>query len=399
MTKPMQAPQSAIVDPAIPLWPSGQGATPAPTRTAPPSALRMCLKSYLPTLAVIAFGLLFYIELNHYFIGMYQVRWTPIFGSFVAPFVVDMPTTLYFFAAVYVMVLIPYYLARPDKPSSAALTWRYLLRRLHKEAGSETVSEVERQAMLALLLKFIFVPFCIHGLLAYFSYLNGQAIVLTKAAGSPGLLANGWLAFYNTHFHYVILNVIFLIDFIPFVIGYLIQTKMLNNDIVSVDSTLLGWMACLICYPPLNVAIVMLLPFQVVDMVPTTPGMPAAVHLLLNVAMVACFGLYASASVSLGFKCSNLTNRGTVDSGLYGHIRHPAYFFKNLAWWLSAMPLFITMLQRNPLHAFWAVICLAGWTGIYVLRAITEERHMLAGNNGYLDYTRRVPYRFLPGVW
>lgn len=359
----------------------------------------MCLQSYVPTLAVIAFGLLFYIELNRYFIGMYQIRWTPSFGSYVAPFVIDMPTTLYFFAAVYAVVLIPYYLARPGKPSSAALTWQYIFRRFQKTAPGGKITEAERQAMLALLLKFIFVPFCIHGLLAYFFYLNSQATVLTKAAGTPGLLADGWLAFYNTHFHYLMLNVIFLIDFIPFVIGYLIQAKVLNNDIVSVDATLLGWAACLVCYPPLNAAIVMLLPFQVVDMVPATPGMPASLHLLLNIALVVCFGLYASASVSLGFKCSNLTNRGTVDSGLYGHIRHPAYVFKNLAWWLSALPLFATMLQSKPLHAFWAMICLAGWTGIYALRAITEERHMLTGNNGYLEYTQRVRYRFLPGVW
>lgn len=171
MTEPMQAPKSTVAEPTLPLCAPGQITTPAPTRTAAPSAFRMCLKSYIPTLAVIAFGLLFYIELNRYFIGMYQVRWTPTFGRFVAPFVVDMPTTLYFFASIYIVVLIPYYLARPDKPSSAALTLRYLVRRFRSEAGSEQLSELERQAMLALLLKFIFVPFCIHGLLAYFSYL------------------------------------------------------------------------------------------------------------------------------------------------------------------------------------------------------------------------------------
>jgi protein-S-isoprenylcysteine O-methyltransferase Ste14 len=33
-----------------------------------------------------------------------------------------------------------------------------------------------------------------------------------------------------------------------------------------------------------------------------------------------------------------------------------------------------------------------------VLRALTEERHLLMLENGYADYVRRVRYRFVPGL-
>ena len=36
--------------------------------------------------------------------------------------------------------------------------------------------------------------------------------------------------------------------------------------------------------------------------------------------------------------------------------------------------------------------------GIYLLRAITEERHLLLADNGYAQYMAGVRWRFIPGV-
>ena len=44
-------------------------------------------------------------------------------------------------------------------------------------------------------------------------------------------------------------------------------------------------------------------------------------------------------------------------------------------------------------------VSLIGWSAIYVLRAITEERHLLMIDNGYREYARQVRWRFIPGVW
>jgi hypothetical protein len=35
---------------------------------------------------------------------------------------------------------------------------------------------------------------------------------------------------------------------------------------------------------------------------------------------------------------------------------------------------------------------------LYVLRAITEERHLLMGRNGYAEYSQRVRWRFIPRI-
>ena len=47
----------------------------------------------------------------------------------------------------------------------------------------------------------------------------------------------------------------------------------------------------------------------------------------------------------------------------------------------------------------YSLLSLSGWTMIYVLRAITEERHLLMLDNGYAQYTQQVRWRFVPGVW
>jgi protein-S-isoprenylcysteine O-methyltransferase Ste14 len=385
-------PKSAAGEPVAAIWPDAET---IPGSTDFRAALGHSLRNYFPTLFVIGFGILFYTTLSQYFIRQYHIEWTPKLGDHVASLTIDMPFALQFFALIYAVVLIPYYLARPGHASSAATAFAYLSRRARKIGAAEP-SETEKQAMLCLLLKFIFVPFCIHGMLVYLVYLNAQ-IVEFSLIGASGAWPDAF-SFYNSHLHYFILNLIFLFDFVPFVIGYLIQAKTLGNEIVSVDSSLLGWTVCLMCYPPFNAAVVELLPFQVFDLVPAYPTFSVAVHLALNATLLICFALYASASVSLGFKCSNLTNRGTVDSGLYGTIRHPAYVFKNIAWWIGALPFFYTLLQQSILTGVWAMVCLGGWSGIYMLRAIREERHMLSGNNGYQEYTQRVRYRFVPGL-
>ena len=43
-----------------------------------------------------------------------------------------------------------------------------------------------------------------------------------------------------------------------------------------------------------------------------------------------------------------------------------------------------------------AVASVALWTTIYLLRALTEERHLLMLDNGYSQYMKNVRYRFIP---
>ena len=379
--------------------PSAGAASQAPSPGAGKGAseLKRCLCSYAASMTVIVIGLYFYTALSPYYIALYHLSWTPMLGGHVAPVTIDLPLALRTFACIYALVLLPYYALRPGRFSNAYTMFRFLCRRIRpSHAGEDSHRrEADTQAMLCLLLKFIFIPFCINGLVAYLAYTNDQVVDLSEVlAGRSGI---DLFSLYNSHLHYFILNLIFLVDFFPFVVGYLVQARMLDNEVVSVDASLGGWMACLVCYPPFNAAMAALLPWQVVDLAPAYPAFSVTVHLALNAVLLTCFALYAYASVSLGFKCSNLMHRGIVRRGLYRRIRHPAYLFKNLAWWTGAAPLLFHLAQTSLKDFLWTCFCIAGWSGIYALRALSEERH-LSRHADYRLYMQQVRFRFIPGI-
>ena len=112
-------------------------------------------------------------------------------------------------------------------------------------------------------------------------------------------------------------------------------------------------------------------------------------------------GVYSLASVALGFRASNLTHRGIVSWGPYRFVRHPAYMCKNLAWWIGGIPILMGVFSQDSGNSLFIAFLLAFltaccWSGIYFLRAITEERHLRSVNGEYDVYCKKVPYRFIP---
>lgn len=76
---------------------------------------------------------------------------------------------------------------------------------------------------------------------------------------------------------------------------------------------------------------------------------------------------------------------------MYGLIRHPGTTTKLLFW----------LLQAALYRQFWSARHLFGYLGwglLYVLRALTEERH-LSKFAEYRAYRKKVKYRFIPGLW
>jgi protein-S-isoprenylcysteine O-methyltransferase Ste14 len=47
---------------------------------------------------------------------------------------------------------------------------------------------------------------------------------------------------------------------------------------------------------------------------------------------------------------------------------------------------------------FLAVLSPVVWSLIYYFRAVTEEQHLLRGENGYREYMQKVKYRMIPGI-
>ncbi len=173
-------------------------------------------------------------------------------------------------------------------------------------------------------------------------------------------------------------------DTIIYSFGYLVESKFLKNRIKSVEPTFFGWVVCLWCYPPFNVFSFRLFDYPVINIAREYPlwattAMTCAVSLL--------WGVFTWASVALGFKASNLTNRGIVSSGPYCFVRHPAYSAKLLLW-----------LIQGVFFARFGVGILLGFILIYFLRAWTEERH-LSLDPEYIKYKKKVPWKFIPGVF
>jgi Putative protein-S-isoprenylcysteine methyltransferase len=82
-------------------------------------------------------------------------------------------------------------------------------------------------------------------------------------------------------------------------------------------------------------------------------------------------------------------SQAVIDTGPYGIVRHPIYS-------ASALLHLGTVLLLGSL---WGVFGLALLIFLLGLRAVLEERTLLAGLPSYGDYTMRVRFRLAPGIW
>ncbi len=181
-----------------------------------------------------------------------------------------------------------------------------------------------------------------------------------------------------------LLSSIFLVDTFIFSLGYAIELPSLKNVVKSVEPTFFGWFVTLICYPPFNGWTGNIIPWGANDYA-------SFGNLLLtqtmHIVIIILFGIYLWATLALGLKSSNLTNRGIVNKFPYSLVRHPAYISKNTIWWLTLLPI---INWKFALGMFF-------WSLIYYFRAITEERH-LSQDPEYLKYCEKVRWRFVPGI-
>lgn len=347
------------------------------------------------TVVVASFVVFFLTRVSGHYRALYSASWRPVFGDWASPFVLTTPKLLWWLVACYLVCLPFYYWVRSGIPSKSYLVLRHLVESLLARRWFR-VSDAERQAYLSVALKSLFLPFCLNGLVGHLAGLNNQFLSLDVAL-SPGASFD-LSVLYNRHLHFLLLNLILIFDFVPFVLGYLVESRRAGNEIVTVESSLLGWVVCLACYPPFNGVVGAFVSWKTSDSVPVGAVVSDDVRALLNVCVLLCFVVFVWASLSLGLKSSNLTNRGVVARGAYRFVRHPAYMAKNLAWWLAGLPVLVGLFSSSILSGCIGVFSLSVWTGLYAARALTEERHMLRVDTGYRAYMSRVRYRFIPGV-
>lgn len=117
-----------------------------------------------------------------------------------------------------------------------------------------------------------------------------------------------------------------------------------------------------------------------------TPAGPASLAsaLLQGAGLLVISGALLSLGRSFGLTPAN---RGLVERGLYGWMRHPMY--------TGELLFFLGFAVANP--AAWNGILLLGLFVGLPLRALAEER-LLLSDSRYQSYKKRVASRFLPAV-
>jgi protein-S-isoprenylcysteine O-methyltransferase Ste14 len=278
----------------------------------------------------------------------------------------------------YLLLLPLFYATFPDDHTvKCRHFWQGLFALPHRRPTPD-----EAVAFRAIAVKAIFWPVMV-------VCLQSQAHELTKNA--EAFLSFGRFFPYG---YCAIYHGLFVVDILVFAVGYGVEHPWLRNEIRSVEPTLLGWFAALLCYPPLVLLTSNALLWSSADL---PQFRSPAVQVPAAVAMLLCIGVYTWASLSLGFRASNLTNRGIVTGGPYRWLRHPAYAAKNISWWIGATPLLIRFAYSDSWRMGPIVVSTVAWSAIYVLRAFTEERH-LGSDPDYQAYRSRVRWRFFPGL-
>ena len=185
-----------------------------------------------------------------------------------------------------------------------------------------------------------------------------------------------------------LITFMFTIDVAFATVGYMLTLRPLDAHIRTANPFAAAWMAALICYPPF----IMMGENGPFDYHPGTHGADGwtmwfaghpAILWPLGATLVALTGIYAWATVSFGFRFSNLTHRGILTHGPYAFTKHPAYLSKNLFWMLSVVPVLTT---GTWVDAARTTVLMGVVAGIYYWRARTEERH-LGLDPAYREYS------------
>lgn len=179
-------------------------------------------------------------------------------------------------------------------------------------------------------------------------------------------------------------DLIFYVDVAYAFVGYVVSLRIIDTHIRSVEPTLAGWVVALVCYQPFWSLIG---PHYLAYETSYRWGTWLATHpfwyVVWGVAILSCLLVYTWSTLMFGLRFSNLTHRGIITSGPYAWMKHPAYVSKNLSFWLISIPFII---HGSASEALRHSLLLLGLNGIYLLRAITEERH-LSQDPDYVNYS------------
>ncbi|MDI6721347.1 MAG: methyltransferase [Candidatus Aenigmarchaeota archaeon] len=322
-----------------------------------PEKLLDALKSYIADIAIISAALLFY-STNSYYVGFLRA---------------ETQAVLFYLFAAYAILALPFYLSFPPHLSKGRVVLRGIVR-YFREGNLESEEKV---VMLFIAVKFFYIPLMLNFVFDNAFGMNSSARNFSVQPTIEETIIN--------YTYPLALSLLFFIDTAFFTFGYIAEAGFLKNKVRSVEPTFLGWAVTLLTYPPLNSMYSQIFPWVANDYIDFGSLQATAAFRVVIILLVVVF---VWATVSLGTKSSNLTNRGIVARGPYKYVRHPAYASKNAVWWLTIIP--VISLQN--------IFLMAAWSFLYYMRAVTEERH-LGRDTDYQEYRKKVKYKFIPRVW
>ena len=167
-------------------------------------------------------------------------------------------------------------------------------------------------------------------------------------------------------------------------IGYVLTLRLTNSHIRSPNDLFWGWAVTLLMYVPF---------FAVVgnryldykddtNWIDMFGGGDSSWFYVWGCAIIFTKIMWAWSNLSFGIRFSNLTNRGIITNGPFRLMRHPSYFFKNISWWLLAVPFYSVESYETALQHS---ILMVGINLIYFARAKAEEKH-LSEDPVYVEY-------------
>ncbi len=308
----------------------------------------------------------------------------PYYVEFLKPNAIQFMDGLYFCLLLVVLIdgLIKFFTYEKLPETKSSHIFAYLYSTLSKlrygklRPSSLQMEAVTRTAFLSVLVKFFFLPIMLNTFVGNTGYML-EDITKFNAGTLP--------VNFDTVYPFLV-NIIFIVDTGIFAFGYTFEAKWLRNQIRSVESTFLGWVVALATYPPFNQLTGQIFPMYTNGN--TALAQNQEISRFILILILICHIGFVSASIALFTRGSNLTNRGIVSTGPYKFVRHPAYTFKLIAFFLQGL------LYASGFTYY------TGWLGfafLYALRAWTEERH-LKQDPDYVKYRQRVRWACIPGI-
>lgn len=341
------------------------------------------LKNYFSTASLIVIAYI-YMKNNYFYTDLMNFHATFIF------FDTNVKIFIHYFFYFYLLILIPYYLIEPE-PSKARDIYSVIYKKFKNIKYK--ISPQEKTSILTWCVKLFFVPFMLTWFIQDASIAFSHIYNMTTNFDS---FSENFRYFFDNYLFYSIFRTMMLIDISIFSFWYIVESKYLKNVIKSVEPTLFWWVIALICYPPFN-SWTWDLTWWYSQNFPIFSN--SYIHIIFNILLLISFGFYVWASVALWSKASNLTNRWIVSRWPYKYIRHPAYLWKNLTRTIWALPIIITAISSFDIMKLLLIIfSMIIWFIIYYFRAMTEENH-LSQDKDYIEYKKKVKYKFIPWVF